>query len=255
MSQHQSWISLDSCIYDYISEAEISQNKYFKLFHLAFRCMEDLGMDFFYQIKTVKLPINANKTITLPGDFRQYTKFGILNGVGELVPLKYNNKLTTYNDLQPTRVADTNASNFANYYAFSSPVFFNYWNGTSYENFYGLPGGYIYAGGFKIDDDNGVIILDSAFGWTNSVLEYVANPKEGQEYFLPAVFRETMVAWLAWKDIANVKGRSHMELGNISSRRHEYFEARRNGIRKFRPFYLDQAYIQNLEAQRLTVKI
>jgi hypothetical protein len=254
MSQHQQWITIDSCIYDYISEAEISQNKYFKLFHLAFGLMDSLGIDFFYQIKTVKLPINANKTVTLPADFLNYTKLGILNGVGELIPLKYNDKLTTYNDLRPERVADTEASNFANYYSFSSPIFYNYWNGSAYENMYGLPGGYIYAGGFKIDTHNGVILLDSAFGWSGLVLEYTASPQEGGEYYIPVQFRRTMIAWLAWMDIANIASRSHISLGEKQARRHEYFEARRLGIRQFRPFYLDQAYIANLETSRLVVK-
>lgn len=253
-TQHQQWVSLDSVIYDYISEAEISQNKYFRLFHLAFRCLDQLGIDFFYQIRTVKLVVNANKTVTLPEDFLSYTKLGILNGVGELVPLKYNEKLTTYADLRAERIADTQASNFANYYSFSSPIFYNYWNGATYENMYGLPGGYMYAGGFKIDAQNGVILLDSAFGWSGLVLEYTASPKEGQEYMIPVQFREAMIAWLAWKDIANISSRSHMGLGDKRDRRHEYFEARRLGIRQFRPFYLDQAYIANLETSRLVVK-
>jgi hypothetical protein len=254
MSQHQQWISLDSIIYDYINEAELSQNKYFRLFHIAFRCMEDLGLDFFYQIKSVKIPINANKTVTLPADFLQYTKLGILNGIGELIPLKYNDKLTTFADLQSNRIAQTSASNFVNYYSFSSPVFFNYWNGSSYDNIYGVSGGYVYGGGFKIDIENGVILLDSSFSWNGLVLEYVSSPQEGQEYYVPVQFRETIIAWLAWKDVANTTSRSHMNLGDKQMRRHEYFEARRKGIGQFRPFYLDQAYIQNLEAQRLAVK-
>lgn len=254
MSQHQSWVTLDSAIYDYISEAELPESKYFRLFHLAFRCMQNLGLDFFYQVKSVKLPINANKTVTLPPDFLQYNKLGILNGVGELVPLKYNDKLTTFNDLHPTRIADTQSSNFANYYLYSSPIFFNYWNGDSYGNLYGAPTSYIYAGGFKIDSQNGVILLDSAFEWTNLVLEYTASPQEGQDYYIPMAFREAVIAWLAWKDIANTKSRSHMNLGDKRDRRHEYFEARRLGMQAYRPFFLDQAYIANLETARLVVK-
>lgn len=254
MSDHQSWISLDSCIYDYINAAEISQNKYFKLFHLAFGCMDNLGIDFFYQIRTVKLVVNANKTVTVPEDFIKYTKLGILNGVGELVPLKYNEKLTTYADLRNDRIADTQASNFANYYSFSSPIFYNYWNGATYENMYGLPGGYMYAGGFKVDKHNGVILLDSAFGWSGLVLEYTASPQPGREYMIPVEFRQAMVNWLSWQDIAHLSSRSHISLGDKAQRRHEYFEARRLAIRQFRPFYLDQAYIANLETSRLVVK-
>jgi len=254
MSQHQKWITLESIIYDYILEAELSQNKYFKLFHIAFRCMEDLGMDFFYQIKTMKLDINANKTVTLPADYLQYTKIGVLNGVGELVPLKYNPKLTTFKDISPDRIVDTASSNFVNFYSPSSPVFYNYWQDGGYTNLYGVSYSGIYGGGFKIDETNGVILLDSSFGYTGLIMEYTASPLEGQDYYVPVQFREAIIAWLAWKDIANVQSKSHMNLGDKSMRRHEYFEARRNGIKKFRPFYLDQAYLNSQDTSRLVVK-
>lgn len=253
MADKQGWISLESCIYDYISEAELSQHKYFKLYHAAFRGMEELGLDFFYQIKSVKLPVNANKTITLPSDYRQYTKLGVLNGVGELVPLKYNQNITTFSDIQPNRVADTTASNFVNHYSFSSPVFFNYWNGSSYDNLYGVNVNGLYGGGFKIDEANGVILLDSSFGYEGLVLEYVANPKEDDQYFVPGAFREAIVAWIAWVDIRNLTYKRGMS-GLIQTRRHEYFEARRLGIQKYRPFYLDQAYLAHLDSSKLVVK-
>lgn len=254
MSQNKGWISLDSCIYDYISEAELSNNKYLKLYHLAFRCLDDLGLDFFYHIKSVKLPINANKTVTLPADFLQYNKLGVLNGLGELVPLTYNEKLTTYNDLQSSRIADTSSPNFANFYSYSSPIFFNYWNGDNYDNLYGVSYSGLYGGGFKIDRHNGVILLDASFGYSDLILEYTASPNEGEDQYVPLQFREAIIAWLAWKDVANVQSRSHMNLGDKQIRRHEYFEARRRGIAKYRPFYLSQAYIQAQEATRLAVK-
>jgi len=254
MSQRRQWITLDSAIYDYINRAELSQSKYFKLFHLAFTLMEELGIDFFYQVKSVKLPINANKTITLPADFIHYNKFGVLNGAGEVIPLKYNEKLTTFADLQPNRIAQVNQSEIADVYSFSSPVFFNYWNGDSCDNFYGIAGDYSYGGGFKIDNHNGVILLGSDFLWDNCILEYTASPTEGSEYYIPVEFRETMICWLAWQDIANMPSSRKGNLGDKQIRRHDYFEALRRGKARFRPFYLDQAYIQNLETSRLTVK-
>ena len=254
MAQHQQWISLDSCIYDYINRAELSNNKYFKLFHIAFGCMEDLGLDFFYQVKSVKLPINSNKTVTLPADYRNYTKLGVLNGIGELVPLKYNEKLTNFNDLNPNRIADTTSQNFVNYYSFSSPIFYNFWNGNSYSNLYGVNGTGLYGGGFKIDNHNGVILLDNSFNYTGLVLEYVANPEEGQDYYIPAQFRQAMIDYLAWQDIINLPINRRGALGDKRDRRHEYFESRRRAIAQYKPFYLDQAYLAHLESQRLTVK-
>ncbi len=255
MAQSQGYITLDSIIYDYINSAELSQNKYFKLFHLAFECMEDLGIDFFYQIKSVKLPINSNKTITLPPDYLNYTKLGILNANGEIVPLKYNNKLTSFADLNPNRIANTNSNNFANFYSFSSPTFFNYWDGNSYTNLYGVNYNNLYGGGFKIDQSNNVILLDSNFSWVDAVLEYVASPLQGEEYFVPMVFRSAIKDWLAWKDIKDLPTTRRGSLGDKRDRRHEYFESRRRAIGKFNPFYLDQAYMASLDSKKLVVKV
>ena len=254
---HLKWVPLESVIYDYLNESEQSHNKYFRLFHIAYRAMENLGLDFFYQIKSIKLVVNANKTVTLPADYLQYTKLGVLNGLGEVVPLKYNDKLTMHKDLLPDRIASTESSNFANYYSPSSPVFFNFSDGNGYYNMYGVAQSGLYAGGFKIDIHNGVILLDAAYGYNNLILEYTASPEaaEGQDYYVPMEFREAIIAWLAWKEIQNIKGSGRRgELGSIRDRRHEYFEARRKGISQFRPFYLDQAYLNNLSNSRLTVK-
>ena len=253
MGQRQGWISLESIINDYLVESEQSNSKYFKLYHIAFRGFEQLGLDFFYKVKSVKLPVNSTKTVTLPPDYQKYTKLGILNGLGELVPLQYNEKLTTFADLLPNRITDTTSENFVNLYSYSSPVFFNFWNGSSYNNFYGVNVSGLYGGGFKIDEANGVILLDSSFGYTGLVLEYVASPNPDEEYFVPVQFREAIIAWIAWREIANAAPKRGTA-GIIGIRRHEFFEAMRLGHRQFRPFYLDQAYIQNLETSKKVIK-
>ncbi|NBU53771.1 MAG: hypothetical protein EBS33_05295, partial [Alphaproteobacteria bacterium] len=86
MAQHTSYITLESCITDYLTESEQSNHKYFKLFNLAFRGMDELGLDFFYRIQSVKLPVNANFTVTLPADYLNWTKVGILSPKGDIIP-------------------------------------------------------------------------------------------------------------------------------------------------------------------------
>lgn len=254
MSQHQSWITLDSVIYDYINQAELSNHKYYKLFHLAFRCFEQLGIDFFYQVKSVKLPVNSNKTVTLPADFLNYTKFGVLNGVGEVVPLRYNEKLTTLSDLQPNRQSQVSGNNYPDYYSYSSPFFFNFWDGNAYGNLYGVAGDFTYGGGFKVDKDNGVILLEPSFGYSELVLEYMSSPQEGQDYYVPVQFREAIIAWLAWQDIAMIPSSKRGGLGDKDMRKKNYYNERRLGIARFRPFNLNEAYQLNLQSQRLCVK-
>jgi hypothetical protein len=112
----------------------------------------------------------------------------------------------------------------------------------------------LYGGGFKIDEANNVILLDSSFGYTGLVLEYVSAPDSTQECYIPVQFRETIITWLAWKEIASIPVTRRGGLGDKRDRRHEYFEARRLGIRQYRPFYLDQAYQANLETSKRVIK-
>ena len=66
------------------------------------------GVRFFYQVKSVKLPVNGNKTVDIPADFLNWAKLGILNNRGEIIPLYYNDKLTTYADLSADRKVKNN---------------------------------------------------------------------------------------------------------------------------------------------------
>jgi hypothetical protein len=254
MGQNRQFITLDSIITDYLNESEQSIHKYFKLFHLSFRGMEQLGLDFFYQIRSVKLPVLANKTVMLPANYLNYTKCGVYNSVGELIPLKYNDKLTTYGDLMPNRLSKTQDNTLFELVISNTPIWFNYWNGDVFVNLYGMPSGAPYIGGFKIDNANGVILLDENFGYDYIALEYVASPTEGEDYYVPVQFREAMIAWLSWKDSTAIPSRTHVSLGDKAAKRHEFYNERRLANARYRPLYLEQAYEWNLENQRMTVK-
>lgn len=58
----------------------------------------------FYNIKSSKLPVKDNKTVELPNDYINYTKIGVFNNKGEVIPLKYNSKLSNFADLLPDRL-------------------------------------------------------------------------------------------------------------------------------------------------------
>jgi hypothetical protein len=250
----QGWITIDTVIKDYLDESEQSNHKYFKCFNLAFRGMEQLGLDFFYNIKSVKLPVNPNQTVELPLDYVNYTKVGVFNDIGEVIPLTYNSKLTTFADLFPDRLDRVTDNTLYNYYSPQNAIFYNYYNGAGYGNIYGLPSGSPFVGNFKIDAKNSLILLNDTFYYKYIVLEYIASPTEGEEYFIPVQFREALLAYIAWRDIANVPSSRKGSLGDKRDRRHEFYNERRLAQARFRPFYLDAAYELNLESQRLTVK-
>lgn len=252
--EKQGWISIGSCIGDYIIESEQSNHKEFKLTHLAYRGMDELGLDFFYQVQSVKLPINSNKTVYLPGNYANYTKVGVFNSVGEVIPLDYNEKLTTYADLQPTRQAQTQDPTLGGLWCNNSPIFYNYWNGYGYVNLFGAPSGNPFVGSFKIDRENGVIVLDENFWYPYICLEYVATPDPSFPCHIPIQFREALISYLRWKDIISMPATSHMNMSDKQYRRTEFYTDRRNARARYKPTYLEQAYEWNLKNQRLTVK-
>lgn len=260
-SQNRQYIDLDECIYDYIDESEQSNHKYFKLYRLAFRCMTELGLDSFYQIKSVKLPINANKTVTLPADYLNYCKVGILNSKGEVATLTYNNQLTTYSDLLPNRIQNVEGEylgelgGYNNLGNVNGSWYYNYWSDGAYYNLFGIPSGSPFIGSFKIDNDNGVIVLDVNYYWDYIILEYLSSPKEGQQYYVPIQFKEAIISYLRWKDIISLPNSRRGTLSDRDYRERQYKKDRNIALARWRSTRISEAYDANLQMQRLTVKV
>ena len=254
MSQNRQWVPLDECITAYMDEAELSNHKYFKLWHLAFRGMTELGLDAFYTVQSIKIPVNANLTATLPANYLQYSKVGVLNQQGEIISMGVNSKLTTAFDVSPRRLEQTQDNNLQTQIQDNGVWWYNYWNGNGYSQMYGLPSGAPVIGSFKIDNANGVIILSAGFSYDYVMLEYIASPLEGGEYYVPMQFKEAVIAYLRWKDAISISVKTHMANSNIQMRRHDFFEERRRAIARYDPINLPDLYEWNLQQQRLTVK-
>ena len=254
-SQERNYITLDSVINDYIDESEQSVHKYTKLYNIAYRGMEKLGLDFFYKIKTVKLQIdNINYTAKLPNDYINYTKIGVLNSRGEIIPLKFNSKMTFYADQQPDRLALTQDNTLVDWYTQDYPLFYNYWDGYGFTNIYGVPSGSPFVGSFNIDDTNGVILLNENFYYDYIMIEYLASANPEEKYMVPIQFREALIAWIAWRDIASMPTTRKGSLGDKRERERNFYNQRRIANAQFKPLYLMEAYEWNLENQRMTVK-
>jgi hypothetical protein len=252
--QSQQYITLDSVVNNYLDQSEQGVHKYYKIWQLAFRGLEQLGLDFFYTVKSVKLPINPNKTVNLPSDYVKYTKIGVLNGKGEIVELTFNNKLTTFADLLPDRQEKTEDNSLYGYYNWQAPIFYNYWDGIGYAAVYGLPSGGQRVGSFKIDDANGLVVLDEHYRYDYLMVEYISSPSEGEDYKLPLQFREALISYLAWQDIAFMPNTRKGALGDKEQRRRNFYNERRLANARYKPLYLSEAYEQNLQNQRITVK-
>lgn len=252
---HQQYVSLDTVVNLYLDRSEQSAHKYYKCWQLAFSGMEEMGLDFFYQIKSVKLPVLSNLTVSLPDDYLNYSKVGVLNSVGEIIPLGYNSNLTTYADLQPNRLAQTQDNTIIDIIQFNTPIWYNYWNNGAFSTLYGVPSGSPFIGNFKIDNHNGVLLLSENFGYDYVMLEYVATPKQGEEYYLPIQFKTALMWYIAYNDIAMLPNSRKGTLGDKEQRRRQYHNERRIANARYRPVDLESAYQWSSEQQRLTVKL
>lgn len=253
--QNRQWISIDECINDYLNISEQSNHKYAKLWHIAFIGMEDMGLDAFYNVRSVKLPVNPNLTATLPSDYLNYSKVGVLNQQGEIIPMGVNNKLTVAFDLQPTRIEQTQDNTLATQYDQSGGVWWwNFWNGYGVGNLYGLPSGAPHIGSVKIDNANGVIVLSENFAYDYIMLEYVSSPQEGGDYYIPVQFRTALISYLSWQDIIAIPSKTHVHNSSVSMRRKDYYNERRKAIAKYDPVRIPDLYQWHLENQRMCVK-
>jgi hypothetical protein len=252
---HQQYASLDTVINLYLDRSEQSVHKYFKCWQLAFSGMEELGLDFFYQIKSLKLPVNSNLTVNLPDDYLNYSKVGVLNSQGEIIPMGYNSNLTTYADLLPNREQLTQDDTLVDLTQFNTPIWYNYWNNGVFSQLYGLPSGSPFIGTFKIDNHNGVLLLSQNYGYEYVMLEYVATPKQGEEYYIPIQFKTALMWYIAYNDIAMMPNTRKGSLGDKEQRRRQYFNERRLANARYRPVDLHTAHQWSMEMQRLTVKM
>lgn len=256
MADTRQFIELDEIVKLYLDRSEQGIHKYYKCWHIGFSGMEQLGLDFFFRIKTAKLPVNANLTVTIPADYLNYTKAGVLNAKGEIIPLNYNNTLTTYADLVPNRLEKTQDDTLLTGFFINNPVWFNYWTDNGCVNLYGLPSGSPFVGSFKIDDANGVILLDESFGYDYLMLEYLSSPDpiEGGDYRVPMQFKEALIAYISWQDIAHVPSKTHVNNANVAFRKSNFYNERKNAVARYKPIRIAEMYQANLEMQRITVK-
>jgi hypothetical protein len=248
-------ITLDSIVTDALDRAELPPQKYSKLFHISFAAMDNLGIDYFYKVRTVKVPVSAQKIAKFPTDCINYIKIGVLNNRGEIIPLAQNPNMTTYAALSPNRTTDnTDNGILPNLGNIGSQYWLNYYNNGYVGTQYGLPSGTPYRGSFKIDNANNLILLNDTFAYEYIVIEYVSSPKEGEEYYVPIHFREAIIAFISWQMIQHLPTTRHGNLGEKRDRQSTYYNLKRLAIQSYKPVRLEEMYEAHLRNERQAPK-
>ena len=167
---------------------------------LGLRALTDLHMDISAEPITYRIPINANKTATIPPGSLSWTKIGIMDAHGQTSTLNINNALTKWRDNNPNRIdlltPDVNdaTANLA-----ARPFFYNYFFDGNYYQLYGTPPGLIQYGSCRVDEDNGVVVLEPEFQYDHILYECISSPQRNDDYMVETVLQEAIIAFIKWK--------------------------------------------------------
>ena len=177
-----------------------SEKDFDKAWIIGFRALYDLNYDISAQPKSVRLPVNGNKTVTLPSDYMGWSKIGILNSRGEVCSIKVNNALSIFRDNNPNRLERLTPDINDNLPLITnSPFYLNYYYNGGYTNLFGVGGGLIQYGSCRVDEKNNVIVFDPNFQYDSVIVEYISAPEKDDDYKIDTSLREAVIAFIEWK--------------------------------------------------------
>ena len=202
MSELNKWVELKTVVSYAVDEMQLSYGDSFdRAWLFGLRALVDMNFDVSAEPKTIRIPLNGNKTATIPADCISWTKIGILDERGEISTLRINNALTTWMDNSPDRIDKLALSQVNDGIGAlaQAPLYLNYYYNGNYCNLFGLRGGLIQYGECRVDDKNGIIIFNPEFRFDSVLFEYISSPERDVDYKVELRFQEAVIAFIKWK--------------------------------------------------------
>jgi hypothetical protein len=231
--------------------------------NFALRGIREIGFDIGKKVRSIKLPIESNNTVTLPEDFVDLNKIGVVGSDGLLYGFIHNKNINqsqeysldssgnktindtagdvlykeqneVYDRTDSKTPTDPDMSNADDYYDF---VFENYLYNGGIGSIYGL-GGARNRGEYRINLDQNRIEISTRSSTSEVVLEYVADEARSSDPSVHVYAEEALRAYIYWKLVerkssvpANEKGRA----------RSEWYNERRKANARLSTFSKDEA--------------
>ena len=213
-------IALDEIVQGYLDEWELADSHYRRVYGIAIRGLRFIHNNATGTARHATLEVLANKTAILPDDFLSKITLGVMNDLGEVYPLTEDENLGLKNSTE-----DERSGNPANITTSSRNQGVN-------------------IGVYRIDRENGLLILNPDFAYQNIELEYSSILGEGEDYKVHELMQETVNSFICWKD----KRRSPQDR---ATGEREFYNFLRVGKRGLKPFDANEAIL----AYRNTLRI
>lgn len=245
-------IGLDSD--DYISNVSDIQ-----LRNIALRGIRDIGFDIGKKTKSLKLAVNSNDTVTLPDDYVDLIKIGVVGDDGRVYVMNQNKHLnyshkkvspasrTTFNsgpldikaneivNIEESKTAtETNLSIADDFYEF---IFENYLYEGGVGRLYGLGGGHG-VGEYRINLDQNRIEISANSNVSEIVMEYIGDEARSSDPSVHVYAEEALRAYIYYK---LVEKKSTVPANEKARARAEYYNERRLANARLSNFTKEEA--------------
>ena len=246
---------------DYASHASDSAIRNF-----ALRGIREFGFDVTSRVRSIKLSIEANDTVTLPDDYVDLVKVGIVDSEGILRPMAQNKNInysrkysldsegdvttsTGNSDLGPlnldssvilNRTDDktaTSGGSTADSGDLDHYIFENYLYQGGVGRVYGVGGG-MRVGDYRVNLDQNRLELDTNSGHTDVVIEYIADEARSTNPVIHVYAEEALRAYMYYK---LCERKSTVPANEKSRARSEYYNERRKAKARLGNFTKDEA--------------
>jgi hypothetical protein len=263
LSDGQNFVTLREVVDDFVitmdSDDYISNVSDVAIRNIALRGIREFGFDVSSRIRSLKRSVASNNTVTLPDDYVDIVKLGVVGEDGVVHVLGQNKNINYSQKLEvPNTTADSNngplninanvildreddksstsgtdsTDNDFDYY-----VFQNYLYQGGLGRLYGVGGGHL-RGEYRINLDQNRIEIDTESGVAEVVLEYVADEARSTNPVIHVYIEEALRSYMYYK---LCERKSTVPANEKARARAEYYNERRKAKARLGNFSKDEA--------------
>ena len=229
----QDTVSLEQIVTDFVfsidSDDYVNNVSDTMVRNLALRGIRDLGFDIMKRIKAANLNVSATNTVTLPADYVDLLKIGI---VGE------DGLVYVFGENKNKNLLANNAGDLPDYLlGYSDFIYRNFVNSTTDGRLYGYGGGH-YSGEYRINLGENRIELTLGTGTDTVYIEYIADEALAAD---PSVHVYAEQAIRAYIYCHLVERKSNVPAVEKARARQEYYNERRLANARLKSFSKEEA--------------
>lgn len=256
----RNYVKLEQVVNDFILSLDTddyaSSASDFAIRSFALRGVRELGFDMLKVIRSLKVSVESNNTATLPDDYVDWSKVGVVGSdglvyvLGENKNINYSQKYSTSGgntydtdgdgllDREDDKTATSGAGNSNNLGdGMNSYIFRNYIHNNNLGRVYGIGGGQ-YRGEFRVNLDQNRIEIKSNDSISELVIEYVADEGRATNPQVHVYSEEALRSYIYYKIIER---KSSVPANEKARARQEYYNERRKANARMKSFTKEEA--------------